>query len=116
VSDYYASTHDVAPTVLGFLGVEPPSPMDGQDLSVLFEGGEPEKRAHFTLGYNNWAWARDEDYVMFARNDGALAKLFDTREDPEMKNNIAGQRPDVVRSMFDDYVLRDAGGSLPNYA
>ena len=33
-----------------------------------------------------------------------------------MKNNIAGQRPDVVRSMFDDYVLRDAGGSLPNYA
>jgi arylsulfatase A-like enzyme len=116
VSDYYASTHDVAPTVLGFLGVEPPEAMDGQDLSVLFEGGEPEKRAHFTLGYNNWAWARDEDYVMFARNDGALAKLFDTREDPEMKNNIAGQRPDVVRSMFDDYVLRDAGGCLPNYA
>ena len=27
-----------------------------------------------------------------------------------------GQRPVVVRSMFDDYVLRDAGGSLPNYA
>jgi arylsulfatase A-like enzyme len=116
VSDYYASTHDVAPTVLGFLGVEPPEAMEGQDLSVLCEGGEPEKRAHFTLGYNNWAWARDEDYVMFARNDGALAKLFDTREDPEMKNNIAGQRPDVVRSMFDDYVLRDAGGCLPNYA
>jgi hypothetical protein len=32
-----------------------------------------------------------------------------------MKNNIAGKRPDVVRSMFNDYVLMDAGGPLPNY-
>ena len=36
VSDYYASTHDVAPTILGFLGIEPPRPMEGQDLLVLF--------------------------------------------------------------------------------
>ena len=33
-SDYYASTHDVAPTILGFLGIEPPQELDGQDLSV----------------------------------------------------------------------------------
>ena len=31
-SDYYASTHDVALTILGFLGVEQAEPMDGQDL------------------------------------------------------------------------------------
>jgi arylsulfatase A-like enzyme len=115
VSDYYASTHDVAPTVLGFLGVEPPSPMDGQDLSVLFEGGEPEKRAHFTLGYNNWAWARAEDYVMFARNDGALARLFDTREDPNMDRDIAGSNQEVLNRMWNDYILKDAGGPLPEY-
>jgi arylsulfatase A-like enzyme len=53
VSDYYASTHDVAPTVLGFLGIEPPRPMDGQDLLVLLEGGDPEPREHFTQGYDN---------------------------------------------------------------
>jgi arylsulfatase A-like enzyme len=28
-SDYYASTHDMAPTVLGFLGVEPSQELDG---------------------------------------------------------------------------------------
>jgi arylsulfatase A-like enzyme len=114
-SDYYASTHDVAPTILGFLGLEPPEPMDGQDLSVLFEGGHPQERAHFSLGYHDYVWARDEDYAMFSRYDGAQARLYDLGEDPAMKNDIAGERPYVVRRMFDDYVLKDAGGPLPNY-
>src|SRR3712207_4101254 len=34
-SDHFASTHDVAPTILGFLGIEAEQPMDGQNLSVL---------------------------------------------------------------------------------
>jgi arylsulfatase A-like enzyme len=109
-SDYYASTHDVAPTVLGALGIEPPSPMGGQDLSVLLDGGEPEPREHFTAGYHDHVWARDESYIMFARTDGSEAKLFDLREDPEMRNNIAGSNPGVVRRMWNDYVLKDAGG------
>jgi arylsulfatase A-like enzyme len=114
-SAYYASTHDVAPTILGFLGIEPPEPMDGQDLSVFLEGGEPEERAHFTLGYHDFVWARDEDYVMFSLYDGARARLYDLREDPEMKDDVAGKRPYVVQRMFDDYILTDAGGALPNY-
>jgi hypothetical protein len=62
--------------------------MEGQDLSVFFEGGEPEERAHFTLGYHDYVWARDEDYVMFAKNDGARAKLYDLREDPAMRDDV----------------------------
>jgi len=114
-SDYYASTHDVAPTILGMLDIEAPEPMDGQDLSVILGGGEPESRDHFSLGYHNFVWARDESYVYFSRNDGAKAKLYDVRADPEMRNNRAVDHPDVVKSMFEDYVLRDAGGSLPRY-
>jgi arylsulfatase A-like enzyme len=114
-SDYFASTHDVAPTVLGFLGIEPAEPLDGQDLSVFFEGGEPEERAHFSLGYNDHAWARDEDYVMFAKNDGSNAFLFDLRADPNMDSDIAGSNQDVLNRMWNDYVLKDAGGPLPTY-
>jgi arylsulfatase A-like enzyme len=110
VSDYYASTHDVAPTVLGSLGIESPSPMEGQDLSVLLDGSEPEPREHFTVGYHDHVWARDESYIMFARTDGSEAKLFDLKEDPEMRNNIAGSNPGVVKRMWNDYVLKDAGG------
>jgi arylsulfatase A-like enzyme len=115
VSEYYASTHDVAPTILSSLGIEPPKPMEGQDLSVFFDGGEPEERAHFTLGYDEYVWTRDDRYVMFARNDGAEAKLYDLRTDPSMNRDIAGEHPDIVRRMFDDYVLKDAGGPLPKY-
>src|ERR687883_1730113 len=63
-SDYYASTHDVAPTILGFLGVEPLQALDGQDLSVLFDGEEPGERSHFTAGYHNFVWTRDREYSM----------------------------------------------------
>jgi arylsulfatase A-like enzyme len=114
-SDFFASTHDVAPTILGFLGVEPESPMDGQDLSVLFDGGQPQERNHFTLGYDEYVWTRDERYAMVSRNDGAEARLYDLRTDPQMNTDIAGDNPDVTRRMFDEYVLGDAGGPLPRY-
>jgi hypothetical protein len=32
-----------------------------------------------------------------------------------MNQDVAGNQPDVVRQMFDGYVLKDAGGSLPTY-
>ena len=51
--------------------------MEGQDLSVLLEGRGPEQRPHFTLGYSEFVWARDEGYAMFGRNDGEEAKLYD---------------------------------------
>jgi arylsulfatase A-like enzyme len=95
--------------------MEPEQPMDGQDLSVLFDGGAPEERSHFTLGYNDRAWARDEDYVMFAKNDGSNVLLYDLNADPEMKTDIAGDNQDVIDRMWNDYVLEDAGGPLPTY-
>jgi arylsulfatase A-like enzyme len=104
-SEFYASTHDVAPTILGMLGIESPAPMDGQDLSVTY----------FSLGYHNFVWARDEAYVYFFRNDGAKAKLYGLRADPKMRNDLAKDRPAVAKRKFEDYVLRDAGGPLPRY-
>jgi arylsulfatase A-like enzyme len=114
-SDYYASTHDVAPTILGSLGIKTQQEMDGQDLSPLLEGSEPGSRSHFTLGYNDHVWARDERYVMFCTNQGADAKLYDVEKDPGMHRDIAGVEPNVVKRMFEGYILRDAGGPLPTY-
>jgi arylsulfatase A-like enzyme len=114
-SDYYASTHDVAPTILGFLGIEPQQELDGQDLTVMLEDREPEARPHFTLGYHDHVFTRDEDYAMISRNDGTEAKLYDLNEDPGMYKDVAGENPDVTRRMFDNYVLEDAGGPLPRY-
>src|SRR5215217_2538370 len=85
-SDYYASTHDVAPTILSLLGIERPQQMEGADLSPIFEGKEPDqRREHFTLGYNNYVWTRDERYVMFSTNTGDEAKLYDVSDDPSFR-------------------------------
>jgi len=113
-SDFFASTHDVAPTVLGALGIEAPSAMQGQDLTVLLDGRDPEQpREHFTAGYHDHVWARDQDYAMFATSNGSEPHLFDLREDPEMKKNIAGSNADIVKRMYNDYLVKDAGGPLP---
>ena len=115
-SDYFASTHDVTPTILGALGVEPAAQLQGQDLNPLLDGGEPEEaRPHFTAGYHDHVWARDDRYAMFARHDGAEAKLFDLEQDPEMNRDIASKNPDVAKKMYTDYVVEDAGGPLPSY-
>jgi arylsulfatase A-like enzyme len=114
-SDYYASTHDVTPTIVNFLGIEPQQPLDGQDLSAALDGGELEPRNYFTLGYNDHVWARDERYVMFSLNDGSDAKLYDIQADSEQRDDIAADEPNIVKRMFEGYILRDAGGPLPTY-
>jgi arylsulfatase A-like enzyme len=114
-SDYFASTHDVAPTILGFLNVGPRNRMEGQDLSVVFDSKGPEPRPHFTLGYSEFVWARDEGYAVFGRNDGAKARLYDLTNDPKMDEDVAAEHPDIVGRMFAEYVLNDAGGPLPTY-
>jgi arylsulfatase A-like enzyme len=114
-SDYYASTHDIAPTILNLLGIEVPQYIEGQNLLGLVDGRQPAPRSHFTLGYHDHAWCRDEDYAMFCRHDGTEAKLFDLRTDPKMNRDIAGQHPDIAKRMFQEYVIKDAGGPLPSY-
>lgn len=99
-SDYFASTHDVVPTILGSLGIEPPAPLDGQDLSVLFDGGEPEPRSHMITGYNHYIAVRDDQYVLIARNDRQDMKLYDMQADPGQQTNLAGSKPDVVDRLF----------------
>ncbi len=109
-STYPASTHDIVSTVFGFLGTRPPEPVEGQDLSVIFDGEEPGPRPYATAGKQNFSWARDELYALIVRNDGQEAKLFDLQRDPGQTNDIAPSNPEVVKRMYDDYLLRDANG------
>jgi arylsulfatase A-like enzyme len=113
-SDFYASIHDIAPTILANMGIEQPQPMDGQDLTPILDGGSPvEERPHFTLGYDEYSWARDDNYVLACRNDGSESRLYDLREDPNMDNDISAGNRDRVRRMYQEYIVADAGGEPP---
>jgi arylsulfatase A-like enzyme len=111
-SDYFASTHDVAPTMLSFQGITVPGRMDGEDLTVMFEGADPPDRAYWTTCYADHVAAGDGRYLLIADNQGKERRLFDTQEDPDEENNVAGDNPDVVDRLWRN-VVDDAGGTMP---
>ena len=41
------------------------------------------------------------------------SKLYDAQSDPWQQRDLAADEPDTVERMFEEYVLKDAGGSLP---
>ena len=107
-SNFFASTYDVAPTVLGTLGVKPPYPLDGQNLSALLDDGEVEQRKHFTTAFHNYVWTRDERWVMFSRHDGSESRLYDVANDPYQHYDLVESESDEARRMYEDYFLKDA--------
>jgi arylsulfatase A-like enzyme len=111
-SDYFASTHDVAPTILSFQGLTVPGRMDGEDLTVMFDGGDPPDRDHWTTAYADHVAAGDGRYLLIADNQGKKRRLFDTEQDPDEENDVAGDNPDVVARLWQN-VLDDAGGTMP---
>jgi arylsulfatase A-like enzyme len=115
-SDFRAGFQDIAPTVLAQMGMEQPQPMDGQDLSPILEGKGPEReRPYVTLGYGNYSWAEDDGWALSVRNDGGEARLYDLAQDPGMDKNVAGANPERVKSMYEGYIVKDAGGQPPMY-
>jgi arylsulfatase A-like enzyme len=114
-SGYFASTHDIGPTVLSALGVPAPRGMNGADLSPLFDGSAPRrKRAHRTSAYNTYVSASDGRWLLIAGNRREELRLYDRRRDRYERRNIARSHPNQVRRLW-KMVLDDAGGRLPRF-
>jgi arylsulfatase A-like enzyme len=114
LSRYYASTHDLAPTLLSMMGVPVPERMNGVDLSTLFDGVKPPKREYAFGGYGNSFFIRTRRWAMWARNKPARFHLFDKHRDPSEGTNVAHKHPGVVRDLY-RIVRKRAGGRLPYY-
>jgi arylsulfatase A-like enzyme len=114
-SDYFASTHDVARTALSFMGVRAPGIMNGEDLSVIFEGRQPPPRPHFTSCYDNYVLCGDRDWFFISDSEGRRKRLYDKRADPRENRDVAAAHPEIVDRLW--RVLEDeAGGTLPQFA
>jgi arylsulfatase A-like enzyme len=114
-SNYYASTHDIGPTVLSELGVPRPKGMNGADLSPLFDGRAPRrKRGYRTASYNTYVSAADDRWLLIAGGRREELRLYDTKRDPGERRNVAGRNPKQVRRLW-GMVLKDAGGKLPRH-
>jgi arylsulfatase A-like enzyme len=114
-SPYFASTHDVGPTLLSMVGLRAPGWMEGTDLSPALAGGEPAERRDFHYGgmYNRF-FIRTDDWVLIGDNRGQERTLNDLRADPREMRNVVHRHPQVNRELYRT-VLDAAGGPLPYY-
>ncbi len=115
-SDWFASTHDVAPTLTSLAGVRRPPSFTGADLSPIAEGGVPdEERPYAVGGYGNHSYVRDGRWAYMVRNDRSEDRLYDLAADRRERHDLAGGRPDLVARMR-SRVRRAAGGWPPVYS
>ena len=115
-SDYFASTHDVSPTLLSFMGVRRPGLMDGEDLSVLFDGQRPPDRPWFTSCYDNYVLCGRPRLVLHLGQRGPPQAPL--RQARATRASSATWPPSTPRSWTGSgSVLADeAGGTLPQFA
>ena len=111
---YFASTHDIAPTLLSLAGVPAPPSMTGNDLSAFFRGERAPARPFAYGGYANAFFLRSDRWVLFGENKPAALKLYDLENDRGEVRNLAQQRPELVRELH-ERVMERAGGRLPYY-
>jgi len=113
---YFASTNDVAPTLMAFLGIRPGAQM-GADLTAIFDRRRAQglaPRAYMTSAYDDYVMCHDGRWLLTMRSDGASKRLFDTHRDPGELHDVAGRNPAVVARLL-RALVRDAGGPLPRF-
>jgi arylsulfatase A-like enzyme len=114
VSDWYASTHDIAPTLLSMAGVPVPGRMEGVDLSLPLRGERLPQRTYAFGGYSNEFYIRTDRWAMWADNRPARFHLYELRRDPGEYTNVARRHSRLVRELYAT-VRERAGGRLPYY-
>jgi arylsulfatase A-like enzyme len=115
-SDWFASTHDVGPTLVSLAGVRRPPSFEGADLSPILSGAAPsEDRPHAVGGYGNHSYVRDRRWAYMTGNDWRHERLYDLVADHGERRNVAAVRPDVTEEMR-RRIRRVAGGRPPFYS
>jgi arylsulfatase A-like enzyme len=121
--DWYASTHDVAPTLLSFMGLTIPGKMEGEDLTALFDDVDeddlPDRPKSVTCVGSNII-VRDNRWLMVADREEIERRLYDDDEETDNDNDdkryddVANDEPGVLTELS-LFSLALAGGTLPEF-
>jgi arylsulfatase A-like enzyme len=119
--DWWASTHDVAPTLLSHLGVTIPGKMWGEDLTALFDDVEEEDlydRPYSITASGSLIIVRDKRWLMVADREQIERRMYDDDENVEddikRYDNIANEDTGQLTKMS-VAALTVAGGTLPEF-
>lgn len=89
-------TIDVLPTILDYLGIRPPSYIQGESVLGLVEG-RPGRRKHAVLSQDSITptryGLRTDHLKLIMDLKSSYRELYDLRSDPGEKVNLAAERP-----------------------
>jgi arylsulfatase A-like enzyme len=119
--DWYASTHDVAPTILSFMGLTIPGKMWGEDLTALLDDVDEDDlydRPFSITASGSLIVVRDKRWLMVADREQIERRMYDDDEEAEdditrfqdVANEDPGQLTDMSLA-----ALAVAGGTLPEF-
>jgi hypothetical protein len=95
---------DVMPTVLEITGAETSISLQGESLLRTARGeAEADRSLHFDFydpGEADWLATRDAHYSFVSRNGSSEVELFDTRNDPHERMDLASSLPEIVARML----------------
>jgi Sulfatase len=119
--DWYASTHDVAPTILSFMGVTIPGKMWGEDLTALLDDVDEDDlydRPFSITASGSLIIVRDNRWLMVADREEIERRMYDDDEEVEDDitrfEDIANEDPGQLTDMS-LAALAVAGGTLPEF-
>ncbi|MGC8571576.1 MAG: hypothetical protein ACP5L1_09715, partial [Caldivirga sp.] len=84
---------------------------DGLNIWGYVDGKGTRVRDYVTSAFGNYVMYRDDEYWLISDREGSDAQLFNLKNDPELRRNIAGEAKDKVKELF-SRITQDAGGKL----
>lgn len=119
--DWWASTHDVAPTLLSHMGLTIPGKMWGEDLTALFDDVDEDDlydRPYSITASGSLIVVRDKRWLMVADREEIERRMYDDDEEVEddikryddIANEDTGQLTEMSLA-----ALTVAGGTLPEF-
>jgi arylsulfatase A-like enzyme len=119
--DWYATTHDVAPTILSFMGATIPGKMGGEDLTALFDDVDEDDlydRPFNVTAVGSNIIVRDSRWLMVADREEIERRMYDDDEDVEDDitrfEDVANEDPTKLTELS-QVALLVAGGTLPEF-
>jgi len=119
--DWYAASHDVAPTILSFMGITIPGKMGGEDLMALFDDVDDEDlydRPFNITAVGSNIIVQDKRWLMVADREEIERRMYDDDEEVEDDitrfENIANEDTGKLTELS-LVALVVAGGTLPEF-
>ena len=122
-SFYFASTHDVAPTLLSAMDMVIPGKMDGEDLTALLEDEDPPKRHFFSSAIPAGMLAGNNRWLYVVAGDNRQKALYDGDEEDdgegderweEEDHDQIRDHPTASERLF-NILQAEAGGTFPDF-